>query len=83
MSVAVKPRRALPSFARWGTRLWAFSYRNVTYFASPDASGRWQVVAEHGQSVPVGPGGPSKAAAVRAALDAIDGEDQKHGNGTA
>jgi len=44
----VKPRRALPSFARWGTRLWAFSYRNVTYFASPDASERWQVVAEHG-----------------------------------
>jgi hypothetical protein len=77
VSAAVKaPRRLLPGFSRWATGLYAFGYRRVIYFASRDSEGRWQVVAEGAEEQRIGPGGTSKAAAVRAALDAIDNQDQ-------
>ena len=84
MSAAAR-KRALPNFSRWGTGLWAFAYRYVTYFACQDSSDWWWVVAQDDQSTMIGPGGRSKAAAVRAALDAIDGEgqDQEHERGAA
>ncbi|AEM88886.1 hypothetical protein [Streptomyces violaceusniger] len=82
MSAAARPWR-LPGFTKWGTGLWCFSYRYALYFVSKDAEGRWQVVAQGKESVLIGPGGRTRAAAVRAALEAIDAvhQDQEQEKG--
>ncbi|MFD8339972.1 hypothetical protein ACFV42_46405 [Streptomyces solisilvae] len=84
---AKKQPRQLPGFSKWATGLWAFSPpgSHTVYFASRDVEGRWQVVSQDDESKPLGPGGRTKAAAVRAALDVIDSgcQDQAQEAGAA
>lgn len=75
-------KRPLPPFARWARDLWAFSHSGVTYFASKDARGLWTVVSEDRQNEPVSWNQPSRAEAVRLALDRIEryGSDYRPSN---
>mgnify|MGYP001046207773 CR=1 FL=1 len=82
MSQQRQPLRPLPSFSRWAQGLWAFAHKSITYFASKDAHGLWSVVSEDRQGEPISWNQPSKAEAVRIALDRIDryGADYRPSN---